>query len=305
MSAHKVLDVIRTAEMKYFRSRVLAALAPYLTDKLLRKALNVSQMIRDEDDRALTLVRLAPYSLDKLLRKALDTIQAIHRGRYQAAALVGLAPHLSETALHEALDIARVIQDKYYRAQALVKLILLLPSPQRQLALQEALGAVWAIKGQYNRPVLLRKLVPYLPESERPLVLRAIEAGFADRAEDRYWEDIGKRVNDWSKVVARLEPRLPETEKTSVLTEAIKTLPVMTEDIGVDVLAELVSHLTQFPPTKLYLLWCGSLRALATRNRQDLLSSLGSFAPVLEVLGGKEAIAETFRAIQDVGRWWP
>jgi len=27
--------------------------------------------------------------------------------------------------------------------------------------------------------------------------------------------------------------------------------------------------------------------------------------PVIAKLGGAEAVAETFRAIQDVGRWWP
>jgi len=30
-----------------------------------------------------------------------------------------------------------------------------------------------------------------------------------------------------------------------------------------------------------------------------------ALVPVLTALGGAEAVAETIRAIQDVGRWWP
>lgn len=48
-----------------------------------------------------------------------------------------------------------------------------------------------------------------------------------------------------------------------------------------------------------------TLPVLARRTRQDLLSDLESLAPVIHALGGEPAAAETFRAIQDVARWWP
>ena len=38
---------------------------------------------------------------------------------------------------------------------------------------------------------------------------------------------------------------------------------------------------------------------------EDLLADLRALEPVVARLGGEEAIAETFHAIQDVGRWWP
>ena len=44
---------------------------------------------------------------------------------------------------------------------------------------------------------------------------------------------------------------------------------------------------------------------LARRTRKDLLSDLDALVPAIARLGGEKAIAETFRAIQDVGRWWP
>jgi len=34
-------------------------------------------------------------------------------------------------------------------------------------------------------------------------------------------------------------------------------------------------------------------------------ADLPALAPVIAALGGVEAVVETFRAIQDVGRWWP
>jgi hypothetical protein len=42
-----------------------------------------------------------------------------------------------------------------------------------------------------------------------------------------------------------------------------------------------------------------------SRAREDVLSDLEALVPVIEALGGREAIEETARAILDVGRWWP
>jgi len=49
--------------------------------------------------------------------------------------------------------------------------------------------------------------------------------------------------------------------------------------------------------------WTAQL--LARRLRRDLLADLRAPEPVIATLGGAGAVAETFRAIQDVGRWWP
>ena len=42
---------------------------------------------------------------------------------------------------------------------------------------------------------------------------------------------------------------------------------------------------------------------LAPPKPQDLLSDLTALIPVILALGGQEALLETARAIQDVGRW--
>ena len=70
-------------------------------------------------------------------------------------------------------------------------------------------------------------------------------------------------------------------------------------------LVVLAPHLVKLSPGTLYPLCNATLQLAATRTRRDLLSDLRALVPVLATLGGEEAVAETYRAIQDVGRWWP
>jgi hypothetical protein len=73
----------------------------------------------------------------------------------------------------------------------------------------------------------------------------------------------------------------------------------------VEVMVAIAPDLTKFPLSVLYFLWRETLHLFADHSREDLLKNLPAFSPVLIKLGGAEAVAETARAIQDVGRWWP
>jgi hypothetical protein len=72
-----------------------------------------------------------------------------------------------------------------------------------------------------------------------------------------------------------------------------------------EALTALAPRLAELPRPALYPLWDETLPRLARRTRRDLLMDLGALVPVIHALGGEAAIAETFRAIQDVARWWP
>jgi hypothetical protein len=50
--------------------------------------------------------------------------------------------------------------------------------------------------------------------------------------------------------------------------------------------------------------WKESLHVLARRERQNLLTDISELSSVIIALGGDEALAQTARAIQDVGRQW-
>ncbi|RME77121.1 MAG: hypothetical protein D6784_04300 [Chloroflexi bacterium] len=70
-------------------------------------------------------------------------------------------------------------------------------------------------------------------------------------------------------------------------------------------LAGLAPRLARLERPTLYPLWADTLPVLAGRIREDLLADIRALEPVIAALGGAEAVAETCRAIQDVGRWWP
>jgi hypothetical protein len=70
-------------------------------------------------------------------------------------------------------------------------------------------------------------------------------------------------------------------------------------------LKAVATRLLALPPAEVLPLWVETLRLCATRSRRDLLADLAALAPVIAALGGPEAIEETCRAIEDVGRWWP
>jgi hypothetical protein len=52
-------------------------------------------------------------------------------------------------------------------------------------------------------------------------------------------------------------------------------------------------------------MWQETLPVLARRTRRDLLADLRALVPVIVALGESDAIAATFRAIQDVAARWP
>ncbi len=45
-------------------------------------------------------------------------------------------------------------------------------------------------------------------------------------------------------------------------------------------------------------------RGLATLTRPKFLQNLPQLAPIIIQLGGIEALRETWKAVQDVSKWW-
>jgi hypothetical protein len=72
-----------------------------------------------------------------------------------------------------------------------------------------------------------------------------------------------------------------------------------------EALAALTARLATRPTASLYPLWSRTLPVLASRTRRALLADLRGFLPVILRLAGPQAAADIFRAIQDVGQWWP
>jgi len=67
----------------------------------------------------------------------------------------------------------------------------------------------------------------------------------------------------------------------------------------------LMPHLLELPREQLYLLWLSIWGSIGDRSRDDLLWIIQDLSPAITALGGEQAVAEVFYAIQDVDRWWP
>ena len=323
----EALEAARAIGYEGDRSQALAALAPHLTEPLLREALEAARAIGDEENRSEVLAALAsslaPTERDQALREALEAARAIGYEEIRSRALVALAPRLTEPLLREALDVARTIDREQYRSRALAALAPSLGPTERDRALREALEAVRAIRYEGDRSQALAALAPHLTE---PLLGEALEAA---RAIEKWsWSrspalaalaprlaqlghpaealETARAIGyegDRSQALATLAPRLVELGHPAEALEAARA--IRDEGDRSQALAALAPQLAELTPATLSPLWSRTLRLLATGTREGLLGDLCVLVPVLAALGGAEAVAETFRAIQDVGRWWP
>ncbi|MBC7226280.1 MAG: AAA family ATPase [Thermoflexales bacterium] len=241
-------------------------------------ALAYARQASDPWQRAHALAGLAPHLPEELLREALAAAWKIGDASDRAEDLAGLAPHLPpelrSEALQEALAAAREIGWEYARAEALAGLAPHLP-PE---LLQEALAAAREIEWEDARAEVLAGLAPHLPPE---LLWEALAAAWKIRD-----------ASDCAEVLAGLAPRWAEWAGRERET-AYALWP------------ETLRALAARERETAYALWPETLRALAARPRPDLLSDLRALSPVLAALGGEAAAGEAFRAIQDVGRWWP
>ncbi len=297
----EALEAARAIRDEESRSAALAALAPRLApterDQALREAVAAARAIEYERSRSAALAalapRLAPTERDQALREALAAARAIGDERSRSEALAALAPHLTAPLLGKAVAAARAIGHEKYRSAALAALAPRLAPTERDQALCEALEAARAIKYQESRSEALAALAPRLAPTERDQALR--EAVAAARA-------IGAKGSR-SAALAALAPRLAELGHPVEAVEAARAIG--DEEYRSATLAALAPRFAELPPATLSPLWSKTIRLSATRTREGLLGNLCTLVPVLAALGGTEATAETFRAIQDVRRWWP
>ena len=313
----EALDAALSIRDEYARARALAAMAPHhlppkFREQALNEALDAARNIGYAYARAEALATLAPHLpaalREQVLAEALEVARNISDEKKRARTFAFVVSHLPEEArkdaLTEALKIARSIKGEEEYAHALSTLTPYLPENLRKVILYEILDTIWHIKCEWPRVLVLMSLAPYLPEE-----LLKVSLEIARNHED---EDIR------AVILTDLSSLLPKELQLKVLKEALRSALYVEEKrserieeaVGcsrplLSPLTHLASRLVNFPPDHLYPLWAETLPILARRTRPELLIDLGDLAPVIHALGGQEAVGETFRAIRDVGRWWP
>jgi hypothetical protein len=292
----ELLHLARTMKHALHRAQVLVALAQALPEEHrhagLQAALHATRAIKNEMSMMSLLARLVPALPDDLrqrhLQEAMSTALAIKSETYRAQVLCALAPVLPEGARRELLDEVRTMGYGPDRARVLVAVVPGLPAELRQTVLPEALEAVQTIPDELSQLELLTELACVLPGDRLRQLFGSIRAV----------KNEAKR----GELLSALAPAAPDEWLPTILEDVQH---MASEAKRTQALAALAPHLTRLPETELYGFWRSVLREGARRTRRSLLADLTALAPLLPVLGGPAAVTETFRAIGDVGRWWP
>ena len=321
------LRVARSIGDEWQRSEALGNLAPYMPEPLLREVLLSVCEIKKTMHRAEVLEDLAGYLSSPLLQEVLALVWRIGDRDTQLWALAELAPHLPEPLLQETLaresltmvermprECRLAVEPKQLRLLAVCETgdstlleveIPYLSEPLKQENALEILEMALSIEYGGARVDALVALVPRLGElgyhEEALRAARAIDSPNGGQAHalinlTSYYVSVGL-LQKALKVALEL-PNYESTDFPSFYWKGAERPRTRT-------LAELAHFLLELPTATLYLLWPETVHRAADRTREDLLSDISALGPAIARLGGVEAVAETFRAIQDVGRWWP
>jgi hypothetical protein len=323
----EALAAAREIKYEWDRVRALETLAPNLPVSLLQEALVAAREIESKECRVDALLSLAPYLPEfertQVLREAMAVAQEIEDREMRAVSLAEwVVPLLVEFGHYdEALAAARLVPDDWRRSkaeivvvreirdkevqkQALVKVLARLPKSLLEEALV-ILGIVdekipllsrWqSLLQEASWKIRQRESPTIIKEAERDLSAiqeketKAIVELSIKLAEQEYFEE--------SLAMAQIIRN--EASRAEVLVDLASRFPIPKPLLGKILAtawetAKNEPHLAQSPDVE-----------PARLTRAELLDNLGRLAPIIAALGGSEAVAETYRAIQDVGRWWP
>ena len=275
-------------------------LQPQRTELLERLALKFAEL--DRVTEVLAVARIVPeHAYSTIARglaglgyveEALELVRAIEGEMERRQALWETAPHLinarqpeqGRSVLKQAVEMALGYKDYLYSQRVLERLIPILAQTD---LFEEAVTAIETFSGESLREVM-RVYVSRLSDSQ----LREALLAFQKARYQSYFVE----------AIAVMAPRLPAL-LLPIALDVAQTLSY--QGHRSKALTALAQPLASLPQETLRPLWITTLRSLAGRARQDLLSDIQALVPVIIALGGTEAAEEAARAIQDVGRWWP
>ncbi|MEH2253163.1 ATP-binding protein [Nostoc sp.] len=297
--------------------------------KIFEKALKIILKPTSSNTQEDLLLELIPYLPNSLNKKALSAAFVI---RSEEKLINSLISNLSKSQIKEIIEDTLLIDDAFERGFRLAFLIPYLPKCLRKVAIYQAVNSAQSLDSSKSHEILL-KLLPYLPKS---LVYQTIEQIYPDivlakikmktvkatklaalisRLPRDSRDQIAKRVVNAVQEISFVESQTDHLVNSLVILAPYLTkvlIPkalqaaysIQDEKSRGRVLGALAPYVID-PLADLYPQWKDYLRALSKHNRQHWLSVMHSLVPVIEPLGGKEAVEEVVYAIQDIGRWYP
>lgn len=178
------------------------------------------------------------------------------------------------------------------RGEILVELLPTLETARRSQLAEDIVHFTKPLNAA-SRCVVLMNLASRLSPDVQPVVMKAAKNAVEEVPnEDRQLELLS--------CLAKKSAQLGYVNEAMDIATEIDDTPMRQA-----ALTELTTFLVNLPRNRLYWIWKSALPSLSARRREDFLSDIAALGPVINLLGGEEAVAKTYRAIEDVSRWWP
>jgi hypothetical protein len=285
----------------------LAALASCLNRAQLADAFATANAAHDEP-KFFAVAALAPY-LDPVQRADAaavvlanakeDYFGAMHGGMDwdRSFAFSAMARYFDPAQLAEALTIAtKTIQDPSYQVSALAALAPNLSRAQLAGSLPPVLNEIREMRQWYSLSYLA-EVAPHLDPAGRA---RALTAPFTAVLNDiRSNSQILSSNISAFRALAALVPYLDATQRGDAVlaVSGIRDLSIRFQALS--------AMSSQFSGADSVALMKVLLDAVSDVRRHDVLSALSEAVAEIGRLGGPAAIADLYRAILDVSRWYP
>jgi hypothetical protein len=292
------------------RAAILGRRVPALPENLLSEALAAADALPTGlsfgggyivGARVDVLLALAPWLPPALRAEALqraraaiddipDTVQRVSASNRLAAVVSD--PRVPDDPLRDATERAREVRAHDEETAKQVRALLAeaeagADGDKRDYRLREALRQAQTIKTSAVRAEVLAGLAPHLAELVRPP---------RDEAEGEFVSAIQ------AVVLTALAPALGPDELPTALEIA---LAIRDERKRHRVIEALAPRMAELAPAALLPLWGRILHRIALARRASVLDDLEALVPVVEVLGGREAVVSMAESIKSVGSWWP
>jgi len=307
---HAVLDeafaALRQAKPGLECHYALQAIIPYLPDSLLDEAASLAGGLSTTYLAMQILTELALRSKEpmrtKLLREAAEIGLLLLDEEQRFGLLALTVVSLPEALSGEVLASAYKIGNPHRRAKAFTALATHAHEIFGEGVLREALEAARASQNAGQIEETLDTLAAVVPQLSPPLRDQSVYAALAmarqglhDREHYEHYlvrdarESMGALQSDEDLYMALMTACKVSTRKY------LRSYH----------LAAIAGDLGRLP-APLRLKACQyALRALASSDRDVLLSDLQALWPLIAAIGGQSAAVDTARALLDVGEWWP
>jgi len=311
---------------------------------LLPEILDAIQHTENLDQRAsyyLEVILLAPAKEHGALIEALLALMPQTTAQLQVRTALTLLPMLPQATrvslVKDVVDTVRTTLNGVQRAVALGAVAEKLPAPEAYPLLQEALDC-WTYTGDRNDFTAAQERLEQVPDTPTGLHPSPLTIDQAWESVEGYWV-----AESLAVLSAQLEPddrptlvreallatevisdsfwrgealasQLAESDRqpllAQVMDEFVDELYYSPEWSFIDQrLVWLVPHLSNLSLCNLYPLWRQMVYNLLLHMypypRRDVVATISRLGPVIQRLGGRGAVKEAARALENIAGWWP